>query len=215
MRKILFDLFGVLMKNQSPEGQAKLEEFVDLDGQGVDRADFWGKYRELREPLDSGRWGYVEYLEMLGTDLGLVFPDIEGFVQTDYETWSEPNTEMVDYARELVADGNEVGVLSNVPTALLSLLGEDQDWITMFQPRIFSGVVGMVKPNRDIFELTAAVMESDPGDVLFIDDDERNIAAAREFGFNAHHYSTPERAREAVSNFLAGADVPEDEKPTS
>lgn len=56
-----------------------------------------------------------------------------------------------------------------------------------FEPQniIISSLVGMMKPHADIFQLCLQKCNAQPGDCIFIDDQEENIRAARALGFTA------------------------------
>ncbi|MFC5281766.1 HAD family hydrolase [Arcanobacterium canis] len=209
MRKILFDLWGLFMQVQSEEQKVALEEYVEIDKFGVTAEQFRAKYRELREPLDANKWGFPEYLEVMGTDLGIQFPDIDGFTRADYETWNRPDTEMIAWLEELTAGGLEVGLLSNVPMATLNMLWEEQPWLTKFRPRIFSAVIGAAKPRKEAFAIAADLLESEPGEILFFDDTLENVQAARQAGFNAHHFVGIDDAKPVLEAFLADGTLPE------
>ena len=59
---------------------------------------------------------------------------------------------------------------------------------------VFSAREGLAKPDERIYELAHARLEEDAkreiprGDVLFFDDREVNVAAARSFGWVAHQF---------------------------
>jgi FMN phosphatase YigB (HAD superfamily) len=53
----------------------------------------------------------------------------------------------------------------------------------------------LAKPEPEIFLQTLAGMGEEPGDVLFLDDREENIDAARALGIQSIHYSSPEQAQ--------------------
>jgi FMN phosphatase YigB (HAD superfamily) len=58
----------------------------------------------------------------------------------------------------------------------------------LFDERIISGEVGMVKPDPEIFELLIERRRLDPGRTLFIDDSADNIATALRLGFLTIHF---------------------------
>jgi len=53
---------------------------------------------------------------------------------------------------------------------------------------VVSGVEKLVKPNPAIFALAANRFGHAPGDMLFIDDNAANVAAARASGWQVHHF---------------------------
>jgi 2-haloacid dehalogenase/putative hydrolase of the HAD superfamily len=56
---------------------------------------------------------------------------------------------------------------------------------------VVSGAVGLMKPDPAIFELAAARAGLAPGELLFVDDSQRNIDAAAALGFDVHRFDDP------------------------
>lgn len=54
---------------------------------------------------------------------------------------------------------------------------------------IVSAHEGVIKPDRKIYEITARRLPHDPADIVFFDDREANVRAAREFGFDAEVFT--------------------------
>ena len=58
-----------------------------------------------------------------------------------------------------------------------------------FTDIVVSGTEKLAKPDPAIFELAAKRFGYDPEAMLFIDDNEANIAAAQKLGWNVHHFA--------------------------
>lgn len=63
---------------------------------------------------------------------------------------------------------------------------------------VVSGDEGIVKPDPAIFRLASERFGHAPADMLFVDDGERNIEAARALGFDVHHFTDPAALRPAL-----------------
>jgi len=61
-----------------------------------------------------------------------------------------------------------------------------------FEDIVVSGRENLVKPDPAIFELAQRRFGLEPEAMLFIDDNEANIAAARNLGWQAHHFTGAE-----------------------
>ena len=57
-----------------------------------------------------------------------------------------------------------------------------------FRDIVVSGVERLIKPDAAIFELAVARFGHKPAEMLFIDDNADNIAAARALGWHVHHF---------------------------
>ena len=65
---------------------------------------------------------------------------------------------------------------------------ESFEWLELFDGVVVSGRVKMIKPDRDIFDHLFETYGLRAEDVIFIDDHEPNIVAARDLGIHAHHF---------------------------
>lgn len=70
---------------------------------------------------------------------------------------------------------------------------------------IYSHEEGIAKPERRIFELTCERLGVQPLEVVFLDDAEANVAAARDFGFHAILFRETGEAIAAIQACLQGS----------
>ncbi len=119
--------------------------------------------------------------------------------------WARRREEMI--AGEL--DG--VGVLADVAGAgltCLALSNMEADAFALRRDRypffrlldgwVISGIEGVAKPDRKIFEILLCRYGLDPAATVFADDNAANVAAAREVGLDAVQYSTAGALRQAL-----------------
>ena len=52
-----------------------------------------------------------------------------------------------------------------------------------------------IKPDHDVFEHVATTLSLDPGEILFVDDNQINVDAARVFGMQVQHCVGPHEVR--------------------
>lgn len=88
--------------------------------------------------------------------------------------------------------------LTNLPGEKWPSLQAMYPALTRFEDVIVSGVEGVIKPDRRIYEITAERMAIDPAEVLFFDDRSDNIEAARAYGFQGHVFNGPAGVRAAL-----------------
>ena len=80
---------------------------------------------------------------------------------------------------------------SNIPAEVSRETFDAFAIIRVLRDVVVSGAEGVIKPDRRIYEIALSRMENpDPGEVLFVDDREDNVDAARALGFAAHHFDT-------------------------
>jgi putative hydrolase of the HAD superfamily len=90
---------------------------------------------------------------------------------------------MVTLVGELAAAGRRLGLLSNIPPELAAHYEARHDsWLSGFEVRGFSCRIGHAKPEPGAYEWCLRALGTAPADVLFVDDREDNVAAARAAG---------------------------------
>jgi FMN phosphatase YigB (HAD superfamily)/DNA-binding XRE family transcriptional regulator len=88
--------------------------------------------------------------------------------------------ELVDW----VADNYYVGLLTNIMPGMVKAMREKHILpSTSFTTIIDSSEVGAVKPERKIFEIATEYAGVQPGEIMLIDDDRTNLAAADRMGW--------------------------------
>lgn len=195
---LLFDLFGVIARLQSPAGKHRLVEAAGLDP--ADSAAFWTAYWERRPGYDRGDVTGPEYWHEVAADLGTAFDDrrTAGLVRADVASWSGVDPEMVALVEQSAASGRRLGLLSNIPEELAAYCEQQHHWLKHFQVRAFSCRIGRVKPEPDAYRWCLRALGTEPGRVLFVDDHAENIRAAGAVGLRTHLFTSPERLRTAL-----------------
>ncbi len=75
------------------------------------------------------------------------------------------------------------------------------DFLAWFDGIVVSGEEGLVKPDPAIFHRLTARHGLKPSTTLFIDDSEKNVVAARDLGFQTHHFRSPESLGAALAGY--------------
>ena len=102
------------------------------------------------------------------------FPEFADELWAFDERWIEtlggPIEENVALMRRLKAAGRPVHALSNFAASKFALAEARYDFLGEFDTRVISGHVGVVKPDRRIYEILFERVERPPHELLFIDD---------------------------------------------
>ncbi len=69
-----------------------------------------------------------------------------------------------------------------------------------FDAILASSDVGFKKPEKEMFEAIQKTVKVPKSKILFCDDDEKNILAAKKFGFKTHQYKKLKEFEEVVTN---------------
>lgn len=161
---------------------------------GAEPEEFARGYWAHRLEFDRGTLSPAGYWEKA---LGRPVADAEvaRLVALDVASWSHPREGTVTLLRELLDQGRDVALLSNAPACM----GDGLDrlpWIAAIGHRFYSGRLGLVKPDREIFDLVSRELGTDPRDVVFVDDRQENVAGAERAGMTGLHFRNIATLRE-------------------
>ncbi|MFF8262736.1 HAD family hydrolase [Streptomyces virginiae] len=178
---VLFDLFGVIAQHQSSEMRTVL-----VSTAGAPAPAFWDAYWRLRLPYDRGELTGPDYWREVGAALGTRFgaARIGALIEADVSSWSGVEAEMVVLVEELAAAGRRLGLLSNIPPELATHYETHHSWLRYFEVCGFSCRIGHAKPDPDAYAWCVRMLGVPPADVLFVDDREENVDAARAVGLH-------------------------------
>ena len=107
--------------------------------------------------------------------------------------------DVVAMADELRARGTAIYVLSNSSAETLPRSPVVTALLERFDGALISGAVGMLKPDRVIFDHTASLWGLNPSTTWFIDDSEPNVDGARAAGWNAIHFTDANALRDELT----------------
>ena len=180
IRAVVFDIGGVLEITPPTGWNTKWEERLHLEP------------GELPERLHSiwkgGSVGTVSEEEVerkTGEILGLGRAQVDAFMN---DLWGEYlgtlNVELASYFASLRLR-YKTGIISNSFVGAREKEQERYGLTDMCDLIIYSHEVGIQKPDRFIYELACEGLGVDPSEMVFLDDVEVCVAAARELGIHA------------------------------
>ncbi len=190
---VLFDLGGVLV---DPGGVGKMRE---LSGIGTDE-ELWERWLACRwvRSFEAGRCSPEDFAAGVVGDWSL---DLEpaAFLE-EFGSWSNgPYPGAVELVTA-VRDAAGVGCLSNTNVVQWHTSHEATPVTEAFELRFLSFELGMVKPDREIFEEVAVRLPVPPERVFFLDDNAANVTGAQASGFVARHVRGVDDARRALAS---------------
>jgi 2-haloacid dehalogenase len=112
--------------------------------------------------------------------------------------WAERGEEMaagqfdqnVEVLRELTSAGTRCYALSNMEPDTYAVRRVRFPFMSWFDGHVISGIEGVAKPDRRIFEILLRRYGLQPQSTVFVDDVAANIEAARELGIGAVRYTS-------------------------
>jgi len=106
------------------------------------------------------------------------------------EMWTNVNSGMIAWAKELRSSGMKIGLLSNMHPEMVAHCRKHFSWLNIFDFSTFSGEVRLIKPDPAIYEHTLRGLGVTASETLFLDDREVNIRAAQELGMYAVRFES-------------------------
>lgn len=201
IRAIVFDIGGVLEITPRTGWVEKWEKLLQLKPGGLSEL-----MHSVWRDGSIGRISEEEVEKSTAEILGLDQAQLDAFM---YDLWEEYlgelNVELTAYFaglrpryRTAIISNSFVGAREKEQE--LYGLGDLCDVI------IYSHEVGLEKPDRRIFELTCERLGVQPAEVIFLDDVEQHVAAARELGIHAILFRENSQAIADVEACLAAGE---------
>ena len=159
-------------------------------------------FAALGKDGDVGTLSLTEWQAGLLQFTGMTLPQVEAFVEDFWHVYmGAPNPELVAYFSNL-RPKYRTALLSNSFVGAREREQERYHFAEMTDFIIYSHEVGMAKPDPRIFALTSQRCGALPHEIVFLDDVERNVAAATACGFQAIRYTDNAQAIGAIELWL-------------
>ena len=182
---VLFD-YGMVLSDVPEAADWRLLERV-LD---VEEEAFQAAYWKYRDAYDRGALSAQTYWEIVARDLNKPIDAaiLRALIDADTVVWTQPNLVMIEWAASLNRAGMKTGILSNIGDAMeAGVLGRFPA-LAEFTHHTFSHRLGIAKPDAAIYRHAVEGLGVPVGEILFVDDREENIRAARVAGMVAVQY---------------------------
>lgn len=187
IKAIIFDFFGVLGVRGS---ESFRQAYVGDDTKKSE------KIRSLQDKLGLGSIGYDDYISALskisGVDRGTVLQYTE-----DYQ----PNLELLEYIRSGLKPKYKIGIISNAGADwVLRILGSSN--MKMFDDIILSYKVRFIKPNPEIYNMSAKNLGVKEQECIFIDDISPYCEGAEAVGMKSIRYRNFKQMKTELEQIL-------------
>ncbi len=134
--------------------------------------------RELSEMVAERKRRFPQYAEL-----------IEAYATRFADTIPGPVPGTHAIVRSLAARGVPLFAITNFAVPFWRDYRASEPLFDLFGDIVVSGIEKVAKPDPAIFNLAATRFGHLPADMLFIDDNRANIAAARALGWQVHHFA--------------------------
>ena len=175
IKAIIFDCFGVL----TTDGWLKFrEDYLRTDSE----ADVIAV--ELNRQSDAGLISFRDFRDQLA-QLAKVAPAVVHEVMSSRTR----NDRLFDYIASDLKANYKIGLLSNAAGNYINDLFTPEQ-ASLFDATLFSYELGIVKPNRAMYDTIATRLGVLPEECIFIDDRDGFVQGAIDAGMQAFTYTT-------------------------
>jgi putative hydrolase of the HAD superfamily len=192
---VVFDLGGVILTDTTALPYLAARFGTDLDR-------FAAAYAAPRVDYDRTSDARAYWLAVAeGCDAPP--PDdalVRELTRIDVEGWSDTDGATLALIGDLSRAGVRLAILSNAPAQMGDLI-RTQGWAAPLEPKLFSGELGVVKPDPRIYRILLDQLASPPERVVFTDDLAGNIAAAEACGIRAVRFTSADDVRARLRQY--------------
>ena len=185
-RVIVFDYGEVISVSQSEADRAALVEIS-----GLEPGLFWQLYDRYREDLDEGVTLPREYWNLIARDAGVEWSPatLQQLWAADIRSWISVEPGTVQLLAELHAGGTRVALLSNAGFDFSDPF-RHSPMAAYFEAMFVSAELGLIKPDPEIYRVTARELGITLEQMVFIDNKKINVDAAVALGVTGHVFTT-------------------------
>ena len=140
--------------------------------------------RKYWDRLDDGTLSQKDFVKNVKSELPTKLHSVAEKICNDWVVNLPFISGMENLVKTLKNDGYSIFLLSNISKHFAERSGEIEIF-EFFDGLVFSGEIGLVKPNVEIFDYILKKYSLKPEECLFIDDNPDNIAMAEKSGINA------------------------------
>jgi 2-haloacid dehalogenase len=153
---------------------------------------------DWNEKQDAGR-----PLREATEELVAKHPDWKEYIEAYYGRWEEmlggPIDGTVEILKQLkAANKYKIYALTNWSAELFPIALERYDFLHWFDGRVVSGEEKMRKPFPEFYQLILDRFGLKPQETLFIDDNLRNVQAAKELGLKTIAFQSPRQLKDEL-----------------
>lgn len=192
----LFDIGNTLIQLDYETALEGICRYSEIDRDKLVQIMEWsGGYHDL----ERGAVNFEQFHDFMRARAGY-----RGGIDRLRTSWSQilaAPVEGIEEILERVREQYRVAFLSNCNEVHAELIR--RRYGVMFRDEdvvLFSHRHGMLKPDRAIYQLACATLDAHPGEVVFIDDLDQNVRAAKQFGMRAYQFTDSMTLLHALEN---------------
>jgi epoxide hydrolase-like predicted phosphatase len=197
IRAVIFDMGGVLVRTENRAPRTRLAARLGLTYDELSALVFDSK---SAHQAMKGEITTAEHWEAVRKTLGVSKKE---FPQVPLEFWGGDalDEDLINFLRGLRLH-YKTAMLSNAWDDLRQMIEEIWMIDDAFDQILISAEVGLVKPDRLIYEKIISDLGVKPAEAVFVDDFPHNVEAAKGAGLEAIHFLGPDQVLEDLRKLL-------------
>lgn len=201
VKGVVFDFGGVMTTSTVPQRVVALCKKVGIDWAIVNAG--FEKYRHL---YDGGFMSLNEMYDAIWEDANLDLPtEIQSqFLEADVASWLYRNERTQKWMASLKARGFRIGILTNMAPGFARdcFRTKFADFLALADAFVISGDEHLYKPQPEIYALLVKRIALEPAELVFVDDLEKNIAAAKACGWQGIRFVSNDQVEHDFEELL-------------
>ena len=198
VKAFVFDCGGVLLRDKDESAYALWEARLGLNPGQLKKRLWAGEAWELAE---RGHLSEEEFWQRVGPELGLA--EQEGIRSLAQDLWGSWQVDRkVLSLIDALCKRYRVAMLSNATDVLEEKLATVYGVADRFDPIVNSALVGIAKPDPEIYAETLRQLELEPKEVVFVDDRADNVAAAAAQGMHVIWFVSADELERRLALYL-------------
>lgn len=196
-KAVIFDWGGVLMRTEDHEPRFRWDRRLALPEGTVERVvhGITAWVQAQRGEIDVS-----EYWEAVRSELGLT-STLLAELRSDFYSGDLLDENLIKLIQRLRARSVLLGLLSNNSSDLLNILRATET-DRLFDVLVISAQIGVMKPSPGAYHITLEQLGVTPGEALFVDDSQQNVAGALAVGMSAVHFESNLDLEICIENWL-------------
>ena len=176
---VIFDIGGVLLS----EG---IEPVFDALNSKLGKTIFVRRGK-LHSNLLKGKLNPDDYYDNIAKKTGKTPEYIKSLYFSTYTKIIKLNKKTIALAKNAKRNGYKIGIISNITTPVKKV---QEKWgiFDIFSPVILSCDVGLMKPQRKIYQMAIKKTGLKPGEIVYTDDRKELLDAPKKLGMKTIHF---------------------------
>lgn len=174
IKAIIFDMVGVLLMEKGDICEIA-SNTIGVDSEELREMFVKNIDKLFRKEMTSEQFfDLVKKRFKLSEDIGAVW-------EKAHVNYREVNEDLMEAIAKMKKN-YKVGIISNTHSLVTRI--RKNTFARYFDFTVFSSDVGFAKPDKEIFKIALEKALAKPEECVFVDDQEENLEAAKELGFN-------------------------------